>query len=181
MSWIQNYLSGYRSELSTFMGFHMLISAMEVLIRCQSIIYSKIKVILHSLIGDQGWFADGIEPTKNQLYSIGRLDIGRLMSRKFVTWLNHWTNTHEFGQKIVHYLTLPEKELESYVASTSIAPKSLFWVFLSMHDFLRQNCIMYLYQPKSCIIPFVPCIAENCFPEGKVWKTKARFFFCKNT
>ena len=29
-------------------------------------------------------------------------------------------NTHKFRQKIVHYLTLPEKELESYVASTYI-------------------------------------------------------------
>ena len=83
---------------------------------CQSIIYFKIKAILHSLIGDQGWFADGVEPTKNQLYSIGRLRYRKVDVKK----VGSLDNTHEFGQKIVHYLTLPEKELESYVASTYI-------------------------------------------------------------
>ena len=83
---------------------------------CQSIIYSKIKAILHSFIGDQGWFADGVEPTKNQIYSIGRLRYRKVDVKK----VGSLDNTHEFGQKIVHYLTLPEKELESYVASTYI-------------------------------------------------------------
>ena len=89
----------------------MLISAMEVLIN--GVIYSKIKVILHSFIG----FEDDVEPTKNQLYSIGRLRYRKVDVKKVCNLAESLDNTNEFGQKIVHYLTLTEKELESYVAS----------------------------------------------------------------
>ena len=106
---------------------------------CQSIIYSKIKAILHSLIGDQGWFADGVEPTKNQLYSIGRLRFRKVDVKKVCYLAESLDYTHEFGQKIVHYLTLPENKLESYVASTYLHAN------IQDEQWLRSKICDYLY------------------------------------
>ena len=51
---------------------------------------------------------------------MGRLRYRKVDVKKVCNLAESLDNTHEFGQKIVHYLTLPEKELESYVASTYI-------------------------------------------------------------
>ena len=61
--------------------------------------------------------------------------------------------------------------------SGSIAPKSLFWVFLSLHDFLRQNCIQYLYQPKRLRSHLYHC--QKLFSWRKSRENQSQIFSAK--
>ena len=71
------------------------------------------KVILRSL-RDQGCFPDGIEPTKIQLYN----KIAHV--KKVCNLAESLDNTHELRQKIKQYTSVPENDIESYVAHSSI-------------------------------------------------------------
>ena len=99
---------------------------------------------------------------------------GNFIGNKSENWF--WTRTPKSDWKIG---TRPW--IWNYgLGMTRNATKSLFGVFVLMHDFFRHNCILYIISQKVVETFFLSWIAKKCLIKGKVRKNKRSIILKKN-